>query len=210
MINLTITKMPSAEKIAKSLKFGQVRALTQTAKQGQAAVQTAVRSKFTYRNSWLEQSNKFGIRVQSALISQSQPQATVHTAAGWLVKQKVGGGIAGGQSNRRVFPYTYAGVAYIAIPTKQLRPKGSTKVLSKSLWPSNLKNVFVIKTKNSGVLLLMVRFGPKQNVVPMYVLVKKIDVKAKDAFYEPIQKVLDEHLGPNMVASMQDALANIR
>lgn len=198
----------SAAAVMKQINYGTAVGLTKTAKEAQAAVVDAVKSDLTYRNNWLPQSNKFGIRVKTA--KPNDLTADVHSNAGWLIKQKIGGQIDADTSNRRVFHYEYEGETYIARPTNVLRPVGSTKVLIKKLWPENLKNKYVIRTKK-GTLLLMVRFGPgREGSVAMYILDKDISIKPKDEFYAPAQKVIKEQLADNVHREVQYALDNIR
>jgi hypothetical protein len=194
---------PSAASIIKQINYGTAVGLTRTAKQAQAAVPGEVQKDFTYRNRWLPASNKFGIRITPA--TRDNLTASIQTAAGWLAKQKIGGTTSAGQ-RRRTFPYTYDGKEYIAIPSKELRPHGSTKVLIKRLWPGNLKNRFVIKAKD-GTLLLAVRFGPgSKNVAIMYLLVPSVEVKAKDAFTPPIERVVRENLQTNIATEIEKAI----
>lgn len=206
MLNLNIKqtlKRVSAESINKQIDFGTAVGITRTLKQAQPAVQAEVSKDFTYRNKWLPQSNKFGIRITPA--TPQTLSGSIHTDAGWLAKQKIGGSVSAGQ-RRRTFPYTFEGREYIAVPSKELRPKGSTKVLGKRLWPSNLKNAFVIRAKD-GTLLLAVRFGPGlKNVAIMYVLVEKVEVKRKDAFTPPIEKVVHENLTNNIMTEIEKAI----
>jgi hypothetical protein len=206
MINLglKVTKRPpTAANIIKQMTFGTAVGFTKTAKAGQAAVQGEVPHDFTYRNNWLPQGNKFGIRITPA--TATKLTASIQTQAGWLAKQKIGG-TATALSGKRVFPYYYQGENYVAIPSTNLRPKGSNKVLSRKFWPNNLKNRFVIKTR-SGRMLLAVRFGPgKNDVVIMYILVPEIKFKSKDAFTPPIQRVVDHDLQANVLAGIEYAL----
>jgi hypothetical protein len=206
MINLglKVTKRPpTAANIIKQITFGTAVGFTKTAKTAQAAVQGEVTHDFTYRNNWLPQGNKFGIRITPA--TPTKLSASIQTAAGWLAKQKIGGTASAGQG-RRVFPYFYEGKLYVAIPSEELRPKGSTKVLSRRLWPQNLKNRFVIPLAN-GNKLLGVRFGPGRNDVSiMYILVPEVKFKSKDAFTPPIQKVVDRELHANVLTAISQAL----
>lgn len=185
-----------ADKVYKNLVFGAARGLTQTAKEAQSAVQGAARGRFTIRNKWLEQQNKFGIKVKPAT-----PQtltSAVKTDADWLLKQGEGGNI---------FPYKN----YLAIPTANVRPKGSTKIIRGALRPANLKNAFVLTTAN-GTKLLMQRKGrgkKKANTV-MYLLVKKVHIKPTDVFFEPIEKVVKRRMNEIVQASMQNALDTMR
>jgi hypothetical protein len=86
-----IKSPPSADKLGKQLDYGTAVGMTKTAKQGQVAVQSATRSGFTTRGSWLAQQNKFGIRVKSA--TPKDLTAAIQTNADWLQKQKEGGHI---------------------------------------------------------------------------------------------------------------------
>jgi hypothetical protein len=208
-LGLKVTKRPpTAANIIKQITFGTAVGFTKTAKSAQAAVQGEVTHDFTYRNNWLPQSNKFGIRVKSA--KPTDLTAEIYTAAGWLAKQKIGGTAYAGQG-RRVYPYFYNGKLYVAIPSKDLRPQKSTTVLKRSLWPQNLKNRFVFKTKKKGTLVLAVRTGPaKKDIQIMYILVDAIQFKKKDAFTPPIQKVVDRELHANVLTGISQALATAK
>ena len=205
-----INNIPSAARIMKYINNGTAVGLTATAKEAQAAAQASTSHNFVYRNNWLPQSNKFGIRVKPASGDRISDGAAVHTAATWLRKQKDGGSVRPGQSGGRTFPYTYAGKQYIARPTNELRPPGSRKVLSKGLWPSTLKHrIFVIKAK-TGQLMLMKRFGPgPTDVAAMYLLDEVINIKAKDSFEEPIRKVCDRRLSKNIRKGIDAAMARL-
>lgn len=203
-LGLKVTKRPpTAANIIKQMNFGTAVGFTKTAKSAQAAVQAEVQHDFTYRNNWLPQGNKFGIRVTPA--TATKLSASIQTQAGWLAKQKIGGTAAAGQG-RRVFPYWFDGKLFVAIPSTELRPKGSTKVLSRRLWPQNLKNRFVVPLAN-GNKLLGVRFGPGRNdVTIMYILVPEVAFKSKDAFTPPIQRIVDRDLHANVLTAISQAL----
>lgn len=204
-----VKRPPTAAAIIRQITYGIAVGFTRTAKQAQAAVAPEVSKDFTYRNNWLPASNKFGIRVQTA--TPQRLSASIYTAAGWLAKQKIGG-TAEANQNRRVFPYKYNGQDYVAVPSSELRPKGSTKVLAKRYWPSNLKNAFVIKAKD-GTLLLAVRFriGRDYNDISiMYILVPRVRFKSKDAFTPPIQRVVDAYLQQNVLREITQAVQNIK
>lgn len=207
MITAKLVKRPDMDKILKNVRFGTAMGLTRTAKEGQEAVQGAVRSSFTFRNNWLAPSNKFGIRIKPA--KRDDLSAEVKTQATWLKKQGKGGNVTA-SSRVRQFRYTYNGQEFIARPSKELRPPGSTKVLVKRLWPSALKNPFVTKTKK-GVYLLCQRYGPgPRDIVVMYILDPVVTIKPVDAFYKPIQKVVDRRLNTNIRTGIDRALATMR
>jgi hypothetical protein len=198
---------PSAASQIKQINFGTAVGITRTLQAAQKAVPAEVQKDFTYRNRWLGSGNPFSIQITRAEAKDNPPTGSIQTRAGWLAKQKIGGEVQAGQ-RRRTFPYTYDGKEYIAIPSKELRPRGSTKVLSQRYWPSNLKNAFVIKAKD-GTLMLAVRFKSGRDfsdISIMYILVPNIEVKKKDAFTPPIEKVVAAQLGPNIGSEIEKAL----
>jgi hypothetical protein len=196
-INLTVKKGFPTEKVLKSMRFGVANALTQTAKQAQAGVQGQLRGTFTLRGKWFEQGNRFGIKVKPA--TPANLTAKVSTLADWLTKQEEGGT----QTPFRNF---------FAIPTENVRPKGSTKIIRGALKPARLKNSFVVKSKKAGVSLLVQRFGRgrKKQTRIMYILVPRIHVKAVQVFYDPIEKVVRRRLNSNLQKYVQEALNTIR
>lgn len=205
------SKRPTPEWIYKQLRFGVAVGLTKTAKEGQSAVFGSLRGSFNLRGGWYKQSNKLGIKVKSA--KRTDLSAEVRTDAEWLDKQKKGGTIHGSE-NVRTFHYKYGGVRYIAEPSHELRPKGSKKIITKSLWPSRLrkrKRAFVIKSRKSGTPVLMVRFAPgKDGYTPMYVLRRDISITPTDAFYDPITKVVKRRLPQNIAREIENALRSAR
>lgn len=205
-----VERPPSAAKIIKNMNFGIAVGLTETAKQGQRAVQGSLKSSFTLRGGWTDQSNKFGIKIKPA--KRDDLTAEVRTNADWIEKQKKGGSVSGTKPGR-TFKYRYGGETYIARPTRELRPKGSTKVLKREVWPSTLrkkKGTFVIKAK-SGSLLLMNRFadGPG-GLTSLYILDPVITIKPVDTFEEPITKVVNRRLTANIEAGLKRAFATMR
>jgi hypothetical protein len=210
MIGISIkeVKRPwDAKSINKQINFGTAVGITKTLKAAQRAVPAEVQKDFTYRNRWLGPSNPFGIQITTASKEDNPPTGSIQTRAGWLAKQKIGGEIEAGQ-RKRVFPYTFEGKEYIAIPSNELRPHGSAKVLAQRYWPSNLKNAFVIKAKD-GTLLLAVRFSVGRDyndIAIMYVLVPRVDLHAKDAWTPAIEKVVREQLTTNIGNAIETAL----
>jgi hypothetical protein len=74
-----IQRPPSAAEIYKQTQFGVAVGLTQTAKDGQAAVISALRSNFTLRGSWFQQNMRHGIKIKPA--TKYDLQAEIRTAA---------------------------------------------------------------------------------------------------------------------------------
>lgn len=199
MINLTtrVTSTFSPSKIDRNLRFGVIRGLTQTATESQAAVQGALRGAFTLRGKWFEQSNPFGIKKRAATMT--KPVATVYSGADWLIKQEKGGNVQ---------PYKNS----FAIPTANVRAKGSTKIIRKALRPKNLVNAFVIVSKRTGARLLMQRKGrgKKKGLVAMYLLVPRIQVNPEHVFYSPIEKVAKRRLRINITNGIINSLREIK
>jgi hypothetical protein len=201
-----LQKPPGAAAINKQLDFGTAVGLTKNAKRGQTGVVGATKGTFTTRGAWFEQQNKFGIRVKSA--TPKNLAAEIRTNADWLQKQKEGGHIPA-TKDVRTFHYRYNGVRYIAVPLPALRPKGSTKVLSRPFWASTIrkkKGTFVVKSK-SGNLVVMNRFGPGHgDVVALFTLISEETIKPKDTFYKPIQNQVDRYLGHDISEGIEFAL----
>lgn len=204
-------KPPSAESIAKNMRFGIAVGLTETAKQGQAAVQDALRSTFTLRGGWFEQSNKFGIKIKPA--KKDDLSAEVRTNADWLEKQREGGNIPASK-DERIFHYTYKGRRYIAEPSRALRPRGSKKIIVKRLWPSTLrrkKSTFVIVTRRSKTPVVMTRFAPgKDGYEAMYILRPDIMIQKQDTFSAPIEKAVKRRLDDNIQRGLIKAFSTMK
>jgi hypothetical protein len=192
-----LQKPPSAAEFDKQTRFGTAVGLTATAKQGQEAVFGALRGLFTLRGSWFQQQNKFGIKVKPA--TKTDLAAEVRTQADWLLKQIHGGD---------VFPYKN----FLAIPTENVRRRKSTQIIPRAQRPKNLLNAFVVKSRKSGVSVLMQRRGRGKNkgLVAMYILVKKVRIKPTDAFYNPISKVVQRRGAQNILDGIERAFATAK
>src|SRR5688500_4786210 len=83
-----IQRPPDATKVMKNINFGLARGLTQTAKDGQAAVLGALRGTFTLRGTWFQQNMRHGIKVKPA--RPHDLSAEVHTLASWLERHETG------------------------------------------------------------------------------------------------------------------------
>lgn len=200
MINLSakvVQLPPTAEKIYKNIKFGTAVGMTRTAKQGQAAVQSALRRFFTIRNRWLEQQTPIGIKIKPA--TKDDMQSIVRTAARFLPLQASGG---------IKFPYKN----YLAIPADAGPLKGK-RVIPKAMRPRALKNAFILVTKN-GTRLLCVRGlktrGKYKGVTPMYVLVPKGKIKQVDFWEKPLRDVVNRHLTDNISKEIDNALRTMK
>jgi len=195
--------LPPAAKLIKQLNYGTAVGLTRTAKEGQAAVQGALRGKFTIRNRWLDNS-PIAIKITPA--TQATQFAEVYTKAPFMQRQDEGG---------EKIPYKN----YLAVPViGGARPSKGALIPKRNL-PANLQNAFVIVTKQ-GKRLLCIRKGKAgrrsrknrgtDGIVVMYFLEKAVKVKKADVFLQPIQKVVDRRLLANVSEEVDKAIAAMR
>lgn len=193
-----IQRPPSAESIMKQINFGTAVGLTKTAKDGQAAVVSALGSTFTLRGNWFQQSNKFGIRIKSA--TKTDLSAAVQTNADWLELHETGG------------DKTRHGGGRLTVPTDNVR-RNKRLIIPRSQRPQALrsKNTFIKVTKR-GETVLFKRVGRGKNakIVALYILESKVRIRKESTFYEPIQKIVAKNLSRNIEAGIQKALATAR
>jgi len=69
MITARLIKRPDMTGIMKQVNFGTAKGLTDTAKQGQAAVVGAIKGTFTTRGNWFNQNMKHGIKITPELLA---------------------------------------------------------------------------------------------------------------------------------------------
>lgn len=190
--------------IERNIRFGTAKGLTTTATQAQTAVINKLRSTFTIRSNWLSPSTPVGIKREIA--TPQTMKARVYTAARFLPLQDEGG---------IKLPYKN----YLAMPADN-GPLAGKKRIPENLRPRNLKNtfgadkVFELVTK-SGTRLLCVRGFTQvsqwsEQVVPMYVLIKRALIKPAEVFHDPIIQVCNEKLRPNIAQEIQSALDGMK
>jgi hypothetical protein len=198
VINLSskITQAPpSADKIYKNIQFGTAMGLTQTAKDGQSAVRSALKGTFTLRNSWSEPSNKFGIKIKPA--TKDDLSAEVRTMADWLNIHEEGG-IKHAQSGR------------LAIPTDNVR-RNKRLIIPRNQRPKGLaRKAFVLMTKKGPVLAQRISRGKRKGLIVLYGLETSARIKKQSTFYDPIKKVVAARLNINIEAGIQKALDTMR
>lgn len=191
-----VSTLPSADKLYKNIRFGTAMGLTKTAKEGQAAVQDTLKTKFTLRGKWFEQQTPIGIKITPA--NRDDLKAKIHTTAPFLARHEHG---------ETKLPYKN----YLALPTKNARrtPTARIRVADR---PANLKNAFIIVTKSTGARLLCVRRGRgrKKDIVPMYLLIPKAKIKQVDIWDKPIKRVIDHSLDKNIAEGVDKALKTMR
>lgn len=195
-LSARITKLPfTTAQVMKQVNFGTARGLTQTAKDGQAASVSEIKEKFTTRGNWFNQNMRHGIRIKSA--KPADLKADVHTDADWLEPHERGG-TKTGRGNR------------LGVPTFAMRPRGSKKILSARLRPKALLaagKAFIMQTPRGEVIA---RVKGKDRVEVLYGLEPSVKIKRTSTFYDPIRKVVDKNLKPNIDAGISHAFRTAR
>lgn len=204
-----ILKKPDWDKIGKNLRFGLASGLMKTAKEGQAEVIKTIKSEFTTRGRWMEPSTPFGIRITPAKRDAKEIEATVQTAADWLLLHETGGTKKPQNGN-------------LAVPTENVR-RNKRDIIQKAQRPRNLKNAFVLQTKK-GPVLFQKLFGNasgkfttrklKTNrgtrLVAVYGLEKSAKIKKRSTFYEPLEALVEKHGDRNVLAAIDAAFATMK
>ncbi len=196
-----VQRPPSAEKIAKNINFGVATGLTETAKQGQAAVQGALKGTFTLRGNWFQQQNKFGIKVKPA--KRDDLSAEVRTNADWLELHE-----KGGTKTPRV-------AKELAIPTENVR-RNKRQIIPRAQRPKNLKNTFILNTAKGKVLFQRFKRkigtynGKPTRIKALYNLEPRARIKKQSTFFDPIDKVVKRRLDQNIQAGIRKAFATMK
>lgn len=202
----------SSAAVMKQINYGTAVALTKTAKSIQQGIQYEAKKVFTIRKEWLDQKTPVGIKVKPA--RPNDLKAEVYSNAYFLPLQDTGG---------TKLPYKN----WIAIPTKNVRPNDKA-LIPKALLPHNLKNAFIVTTKQ-GVTLLCVRgavglntrgqqrlLGKRatkaagRSMLVMYVLVKQARIKETGVFMKTANYYAERWLAVHIQREVQYALDNIR
>lgn len=201
---IRLTKPPtSAEKIAKNINFGVAVGLTETAKQGQSAVVSALRGTFTLRGNWFQQSNKFGIKVKPA--KKDDLSAEVRTQADWLEIHEKGG------------TKTARGNGSLAIPTENVR-RNKRQIIPRAQRPAALrgKNTFVMKTSKGRVLFQRFKRavgtynGRPTKLKALYNLEPRARIRKQSTFFDPIDAVVKRRLRDNINDGLRKAFATMK
>ena len=198
----------------RQLVYAAARALTQTAKQSQAASIEAIKSTFTTRGSWYLPSSRFGIRIDPA--TKQKLEAVVKTAADWLALHETGG------------DKTPLG-KFIAIPTSNVR-RSEGQIIPPELRPRNLDRAFVLTLKPGtskatqrnrargrtpfaaragpeGTRILFQRYGSgRGDIRAMYILERRARIRKRSTVIEPTVRTVASRLGPNFAEALAEAL----
>lgn len=190
-----VQRPPALDKVLKQFRFGTAVGLTNTAKDGQKAVVSALGSTFTLRGRWFEQNNRFGIKISPA--TKVNLSAAVMTRADWLEAHETGKDktARGGQ---------------VAVPTENIR-RNKRLIIPRGQRPKGLgSKAFVLQTKHGPVLAQRFQRGPRKGLVVLYGLERSVKIKRQSTFRDPIEKVVRRNLNKNVEAGIRFALATAR
>lgn len=194
-LSARIIQRPDFAKTMRQIDFGTAVGLTKTAKQGQEAVVSSLRSTFTLRGNWFEQRNKFGIKITPA--KKDKLQAEVKTAADWLEPHEEGKDKRG-QDGRLV------------VPTDQVR-RNKRMIIPRGQRPKGLAGkAFILETKKGPVLAQRLMKGKRKGLIILYGLEKTVKIKKRSTFHEPIKKVVKSNLNDNIRAGIKMAFATAK
>lgn len=188
-----VKRPPSAAEIFKQVRFGTAVGLTRTGVEAQTAVLAALSRNFTIRSKWATPGNRFGINLKRA--TPQKLSAEVYTRAEWLEKHETGGIKTPRGKN-------------VAVPTVQLRPKGSLKILRAAARPRALLasgKAFIMETDKGSVIAVM---SGKDKVKILYGLEPQVRIPKRPSFYEPIEKTVKKRLSVNVDNGIRDAFAS--
>jgi hypothetical protein len=178
----------------KQLEFGTAVGLTQTAKDGQKAVQDALRGTFTIRNKWPE-IGPYAIKIKPA--TKNDLSSEVRTAADWLAVHETGGDKTAKSGD-------------VAVPTDQVR-RNKRLIIPRGQRPKGLgAKVFVLQTKHGPVLAQRISRGKRKGLIILYGLEKSVRIKKQSTFFSPIEAIVKRNLDKNIKAGIQKALATAR
>jgi hypothetical protein len=73
-----------------------------------------------------------------------------------------------------------------------------------------LKDAFVIETKHGPVLARRVKRGKNKGLQLLYGLERKVRIRKRSTFYEPIDKAVRRNLNRNVAAGIRKALLTMK
>lgn len=98
----------------------------------------------------------------------------------------------------------------VAVPTWQVRPKGSTKILRGPMRPRALlasDKAFILDTPKGKVIA---RLKGKKNLEILYGLEPRVEIKKRSTFYEPLNKLVKSRAKANIAAGIRYAFATMK
>jgi len=192
MITARLIKRPDMAGIMKQVNFGTAKGLTDTAKQGQAAVVGAIKGTFTTRGNWFNQNMRHGIKITPAI--KDKLHSEVKTLADWLEPHEEGRDKTGRGGS-------------VAVPTDQVR-RNKRDIIPRGQRPKGLgPKAFKLMTKRGMVLAQRIHKGKRKGLIVLFGLEKTVRIKKRSTFREPIQKVVDRRLRHNIFEGIRFAMA---
>lgn len=189
-----VHRPPSAAEIYKQTLFGTAVGLTQTAKDGQKAVQQNLPAHLTIRNRWAEV-GPYAIKIKPA--TKNDLQAVIGTNADFIIPHVTGQDKTARGGN-------------VAVPTENVR-RNKRLIIQKGQRPKGLgAKAFVIQTRKGPVLVQRITRGKNKGLRVLYGLEKKVRIRKQPIFHEPIEKVLKANLNRNVAAGIARAFATMR
>lgn len=204
MFNFSIkqtTKPITADRIFKYISNGISAGLTQTAKEGQKAVQDEAKSKFKNRGTWFAQQSPIGIKITPS--KGETLKAEVYTRAYFGPLQEKGG---------TKLPFS---ATHLAMPAR-VGPLARMRRIPDELKPKALIQSgkgFLVTTEKGTELIVVHNYrerGRYKGITVMYVLIKKATIKRTDFFEKPIQQVVNRNLERNIDRNVRIQLDKLR
>ncbi len=182
---------------AKQVTFALAATLTAVAKEAQKGVIGSIEHTFTVRNTWLQPSNRFGIKVLPA--TKDDLTAAVATAADWLVGHEEGADkLPRGQ--------------FLAIPSANVR-RTKRDIVQKGQRPQALrgKRDVVLPLKGGGMGLFQRRGrGKNERLVFLYRLVKRAHIRKQPTVVPPTVKVFEQRFNSLFEQKLREAIRTAR
>ena len=173
------------------LVYAAARALTQTAKDSQAASIEAVRQTFTTRGTWYLPSSRFGVRITPA--TKARLEAAVKTAADWLVPHETGEDKVAGGGGLLAVPLVGRG---------RPRPSRGAKVRA-DLKPRALGGRGVVLQTRRGPVLFA---RQDKRLIAFYGLERRARMRKRSTVIEPTVQTFAENFGGNFAEAIAEAL----
>jgi hypothetical protein len=180
------------------LPFAMAAALTQTAKDGQGAMQTRMSKIFTLRNTWTQQ----GMKITPARKTDQQPFSEV-IADRWYLGVGTGSQEVGGAR------IPHEGHDYIAVPLRINLGVSQTSLIPTHLRPKNLINSgkgFIV-TLRDGRKFIFMRTGPEHNAIAaVYRLISEVLLKPVLDLEDTIAAIVTERWDFNFQTAIDKAV----
>jgi len=182
-------KFSGRKELNKQTAFALASSLTFVAKEIQAetikALDKGQGGAFEIRTNWTKPSNVFGIRIKPA--TKQSLMAVIGTAADWLEKfvREPAGSIV----------IKLPRGEFIAVPTSNVR-RTKRDIIRASQRPAALRGkrdvVLPLKSGKGMVLFQRKGKGERGNLIALYILVPRAQVRARDVLFGPAKRVFEK------------------